>query len=206
MKILIIGFQRGGTTLLRRLFDAHPDVKYMLHEKRIMNRPNSVLRDVEGTWGEKVPWNSATGDEIITYVRKWLKLYGDEARILHIVRHPVDVGLSNQKLGWMSLQQAVNSCISSIPKVIKSLQGDRYKALTFEELVTDPKNVLKSLFTFCDIDDSDETLEYIASLKQDKLRYFDGINADRAFVYKKQDNLNCRIPNYKKLTQLIRRD
>jgi len=211
MKILIIGFQRGGTTLLRRLMHNHPDVQCMIHEKRILNRKDngeSLLNDLDidktGNWGEKVPWNSSDGSEIIIYGKKWLEEFGDEARIVHIVRHPVDSGLSNQRLGWMQLNRAVDNAQKSIPLVINAFKNDnRYLAIAFEDLVTNPEKVLKKIFKFCVLNDDGASRD-ISNLKKKDLRYYDGIKASKAYEYKKVDNLNCKIPDYSKILELIK--
>ncbi len=57
--------------------------------------------------------------------------------------------------------------------------------VSFEDLVTDPKPILKEIFKFCKLSYSDEILDEVSSAKKDKLRYFDGINPDRAYAYKK---------------------
>jgi hypothetical protein len=210
MKILVIGFQRGGTTLLRRLLDNHPNIQCMIHEKRILSRKDSgtsLLKKLEidpnGNWGEKVPWNSGTGNEIIKYANKWLTKFGDEARVVHIVRHPVDSGLSNQRLGWMTLQDAVDRARKSIPLVIKAFKDDdRYLAVAFEELVTNPEEVLKKIFKFCGLSNGNAARD-VSNLKKDALRYYDGIKASKAYEYKKKKNLNCKIPDYNRILRMI---
>jgi len=115
MKILVIGFQRSGTTLLRRLIDLHPNVLWILHETRLLSKEgltnvNVISRYIKNNisnaesykfatilkknWGEKLPWYG-NGSNIIYYANKWSNIFRDESKIIHIVRHPIDVALSN---------------------------------------------------------------------------------------------------------------
>ena len=67
MKILIVGFQRSGTTLLRRILHSHPEVRRIFHEEFLLKKcptKDSLHRylmnyDIfpdEDNWGEKVPF------------------------------------------------------------------------------------------------------------------------------------------------------
>lgn len=203
MKILIIGFQRSGTTLIRRLFDIHPDVQRMVHERRVLNNKNLVKRirrerrlkivskdgfsidiNIDKNWGEKVPWVS-DGKDIIRYTNKWLEEFGEDARIIHITRHPKDVANSNKKKFNVSNTESLQK--SSMSNVRNVLSNDsRYIEVTFEDLVTKPRRTLKGLFKFCKLKHTESVLNEVASAKKDKLRYFDGINPDRAFAFKKK--------------------
>lgn len=115
MKILVVGFQRSGTTLLRNVMENHPDVQKMFHEKFLLKYKNGQIKNMlaglgnpEGTWGEKVPYYTrrirrGVGMHVEEYCRRWFKMFKAEARVLHIVRHPLDVGLSSKKNLWNEL-------------------------------------------------------------------------------------------------------
>jgi len=199
MKILVIGFQRSGTTLLRRLFNIHPDIVCMLHEKKVLkNKINieTLLKgkttkfgvDINQTWGEKVPWFTKSGSDIVRYTKEWLSIFESDARIIHVTRHPQDVANSNYKTFKVkNKKQTMSNQEASLKRIRKEFSYDkRYMEITFEELVTEPRRVLTELFKFCKLDHSKKTIDKIASAKKDKLRYFDGINPDRAFAYRRE--------------------
>ncbi len=129
------------------------------------------------------------------YSKRWVAAFGKEARIIHIVRHPLDIAISNVKMK--------KSKAKSVPKLAKILQRvypnifeamrDRPDVLkkmmiiSFETLVTKPDESLMRIFKFCGLRTDDDIIKRIAGSKKKQLRYFDGINSDRAFAYKKED-------------------
>ena len=59
---------------------------------------NSDIDPDIDNWGEKVPYfPSARKYPIVKYCKEWNSFFGEKARILHIVRNPYDVALSNVK-------------------------------------------------------------------------------------------------------------
>lgn len=211
MKILVVGYQRSGTTLLRRLIGLHPDVVAMLHEKKILNRGSDKKKalayanrfskkcNLDNNWGEKVPFYGNAS--ILSYCKKWIKVFGDEARIVHIVRHPVDVAISNVKMKRSparSVEKAVKLYEKVYPKILKQTEQNdvlnkKTIVISFETLVTDPKKTMSKIFAFCKLRNDEKIIENISSAKKDALRYFDGINSDRAFSYKKSKHKDIKI-------------
>lgn len=223
MKILVVGYQRSGTTLLRRLIGLHPDVSAMIHEKKVLRHgkdKKSVLKYVKrisksckenNNWGEKVPFYGNAS--ILSYCKKWINIFGDEARVVHIVRHPVDVAISNVKMKKSparSVDKAVNLYNKVYPKILKKIEEtDEFRKKTivvsFETLVTNPKEVLTDIFAFCKLRNDEKIIEVISSAKKDSLRYFDGINSDRAFSYKKSEHKDIKVnyDNVRKYERII---
>jgi hypothetical protein len=198
-KILIIGFQRSGTSLLRRIVDYHPDIKHCIHEKRVLNKPNvnkaitKAVKDKLGLdidiendhWGEKVPWYS-NGSEIISYTKKWLSRFGEEALVIHIRRHPIDVAISNVKKVGGHRRSTIKMHKDSTSKVNDIFKNDhRYTTIRFEDLVTNPLETVKKVFKFCKLDYSDNLVKEVIAPGRERWKHFDDIHADRAFAHRK---------------------
>lgn len=90
--ILIIGFQRSGTTLLRRLVSMHPDLSYnLMHETWALNTvatPEEALdkiRDGDSCIeaGEKLAYINP--DPMLRYMHKW-RGFWPGSLVIHIVR------------------------------------------------------------------------------------------------------------------------
>jgi hypothetical protein len=223
MKILVVGYQRSGTTLLRRLIQLHPDIVSMIHEKKLLKYgkdKKKVLQNakryskkctLDNNWGEKVPFYGNAS--ILSYCKKWIDIFGDEARIVHIVRHPVDVAISNVKMKRSpakSVDKGVKLYEKVYPKILKTIEDTdvlRKKTIviSFETLVTEPKKTMAKVFAFCKLRNDKKIIETVSSAKKDKLRYFDGINSDRAFSYEKTEHKNIKVDydNVRKYEEII---
>jgi len=86
MRILITGFQRSGTTLLRRLVTMHPKVRSIMHEEFLLVKhsdASSVQRFVknrkikpEENWGDKTPYYpNIRRIPVKTYFEKWVDIF-----------------------------------------------------------------------------------------------------------------------------------
>lgn len=160
-RIFVIGFQRSGTTITRKLIERHSDVTYIFHERRIINKPRlSVVRDKykDCVWGDKVPWNSGSGQEVISQAKKWAKVFGDRHRIIHVMRNPEGVKQSNSKLGWISRSEAERRIVPSVKNVHNKLKHLNYMAFRLEDLTNNPHKILEELYKFCNLKVSDEII------------------------------------------------
>lgn len=105
MKILIIGFPRSGTSLMKRIIMRHPDVEKIFFEANLMkrigtNRENTlnILLPPKKNVGEKVIYEKGimgtkrSGSPTpVEYCQRWNNRFKKEARIIQIIRHPYDV-------------------------------------------------------------------------------------------------------------------
>lgn len=199
MQILIIGFQRSGTTLLRRILSVHPHIKAMWHENFLLTKykdKESLLRVVKSrgvsptvdNWGEKCPYYPAIRKTpVMKYCKTWTEYFGDTSRILHIVRHPIDVSLSvkakmkGKKGGSFdhSLNLYKNRMRAYVPKIKNMKNAYTFK---YEDMLMNPDEVIPQIFEFCNLDKSINFREALSKIKNPRYR---SINPSRAFAHKK---------------------
>ncbi len=224
MKILIVGYQRSGTTMLRRLLIQHPEIQHIFHEKRIIKGIDSKQllyqkfkqnKWFEGTnpdtvhWGDKVPFYCVEPMKMLGYCTKWLQMFKDDSRIVHVIRHPLSVAHSNIKS--VSRCKVYDTHLHHYgilyPEVLKLSNANKLLRkntfiISFESLVQDPFDSMTQMFKFLKMDHSKPTITKISNVKKSQMRYFDGINKDRAFAFKKEVDMNKitkEIPNYDKI-------
>lgn len=143
----------------------------------------------KSNWGEKIPYRNYIIKKgmhipIIAYCQKWNDYFLPDARILHIVRHPIDVGLSTKKIGYTrGIAKPIKEYKNVGPRVIKELKiFDNFMHVKYEDLVIRPVKTLKQIFRFCNLDDSDEAIKVV--LHSD-VHAFGFVNKKRAFNYKR---------------------
>ena len=197
MKILIIGFQRSGTTLMRRIIDGHPEVKKIFHENFLLRKyqtKEALMMAIERTrfdpindnWGEKTPfYPTIRRIPVLKYCNTWNEYFGDESRILHIVRHPVDVAssiLKKRKRGIIgSLNLYCNNMVTIIPGVKKIKNTFTFK---YEDMLLNPDEILPNIFEFCGLRSDINFRQYLKKIKKTKYQTLD---ASRVFAYKNKN-------------------
>jgi len=104
MKVLIVGIGRSGTTMTYRLFRSHPEIKGALLEQCILllvkNRKQlenkypcfkkSCCEKINYTRDKIRKPHIEVEETIYDYCNLWLDWFKDEARIVNIIRHPLD--------------------------------------------------------------------------------------------------------------------
>jgi hypothetical protein len=177
-RILVVGFPRSGTSLTLRILQNNPLVRKLFFERFILfnqkeKRFYSGLefsrlysKVVNDTFAEKIIWERkyqgkayvAANISCIDYCNRWNQLFGEEARILNIVRHPVDSWNSLVKLrkkqgrmDKLNLEfQLYSECavelFTEIPK-IKNCMSFKY-----EDLICNSNDMIKRIYEFCNID------------------------------------------------------
>lgn len=217
MKIFITGFRHSGTTMTHQLIKAHPDVGWIENELNyieydkpkkwvLMMAKKRVSELKKYSWGEKIPWGSRETDRdgslTINTSKKWLKFFGKEARVLQILRHPLDISLSSYPLDVKRKKVAkdqLDFALSSIPKVIDFMNKDkRCAVVVYEGLVMYPEQSLKKIFEFLNLR---VNKKIIRNVMNTELK-FGKINSDRAFAYRKL-NLDIKL-DYDKLIGRIK--
>ena len=203
--------------MVHQLIKAHPQVGWIENEEGyieydkpkewlLMMAKKSVPDLKRYSWGEKLPWGTREEDKdgkrIIKDSRRWLKIFGNQARVLQVLRHPIDVSLSSYPLDIQRTTVAEDQLkfsLNSIPKVINFINKDsRCGVIIFEELVMNPRQKLADLFQFLNLASSEKIIEKVmkTNLK------FGKINPHRAFVYRRL-NIDIEV-DYDILTRRIK--
>lgn len=196
-KILIIGFQRSGTTLLRRLINAHPSIYVVLHETWVMSRDNAtegILHSGEAA-GEKIVYIYRNVSAIKDYMRTWRGTFRKDSRVINIVRHPLDVALSNMKLEWMkSLDFALQNQYDAL---VAMLEVKNIYHVKYEDIVLTPHYELTKIFKYCDLSTSDKLIDVILENGFRNLEVYGHspkLNKDRVFAYRSLDKIRSMSP------------
>ena len=205
----------SGTTMLHQLIKAHPQVGWIENEECYIeyDKPKEWVlmfakKKVENlkthAWGEKIPWghreSDAKGKRIIKIISKWLEYFPHQARVLHILRHPLDVALSGQ--GSNLVLPDFEKIIDSVPNVIDFINkcGKTCATVVYEDLLTNPHSHLRNIFDFLNLASSNKIIKTVMSNPSLK---FEGINANRAFAHRLK-NIDLKI-DYKVFTDPIER-
>ncbi len=198
MKILIIGFQRSGTTLMRRIVQGHPDIKRIFHEsfflkkyltkqellKFISKKNINVKKD---NWGEKVPfYPNFQKYPTLKYCDTWNEWFGDDSRILHIIRHPVDIAFSVvNKYKNKNFDMPINLYRTKMVKYIPliSLKKNTF-TFKYEDLLMNSDILLPKIFEFCKVDKDVDFRKYLLTIPNSK---YTKLDQSRVFAYKKKE-------------------
>lgn len=196
VKLLITGYMHSGTTMLMSLINAHPQVGCIEFEQGyveyydkprewvLIQASRKVPELKKYVWGDKLPWglksHEKKGIRSIKFSRRWLKLFKKQARILHILRHPIDVALSGA--GKKPREKNLNDIMSSVLPYIDFLnENKRCATIVYEELVYNPEIYLPKIFEFINVKVTDKIINKVINTQLK----FGKINADRAYSYKK---------------------
>lgn len=185
MKILVVGFPRSGTSLTYRIFKKHPDVKQMIFERWMLKQADtkqqliSLYPFFNSTCGEKVIWAKRvtgkigkTKNDIIDYCNQWNDWFGNEARIVQIIRHPFDslnsLVISKKRLprgpSFENVYREYLKCAGIFVDGIRSIPN--CMTIKYESLITDSDSVIKKLYSHCNID---PTFQYPEKMKQKRV-------------------------------------
>ena len=198
-KILITGYRHSGTTMLMQLLRSHPQVGWIEFEESyiefdkprewVLMMARKKVPDLKKyAWGEKIPWGNRKSDKdgkrAIEFSRKWLKYFKGEARVLHILRHPIDTILSGRGSSIQVPKKEFNHLVNTLEKYIDFVNySKRTQTIVYENLVLEPKKYLSEIFNFLGLNNNKKIVDKVANsdLK------FGKINSDRAYAYRKKD-------------------
>jgi len=208
-RIFVTGFQRSGTTLLRRLIQFHPEIRKMAHEATILANEDRFKKYTidknmtdNNSWGEKVPFYTSNikrgfNKSIVEYCKSWNNKFKEKSKIIHILRHPYDVSISNQnKYKGLKIEKTLKLYSKIMPKIITDIYnlGNCY-IIKYEDLLFNPEIELYNIFSFCEIDNSAESINKVINSYSEEVSKFEGnINKKRAFNYKRSEiNFNYKF-------------
>jgi len=213
--ILILGYERSGTTLLRRLVSMHPNLEYeLIHERfdillscksrkdayRKLTYPATQAGKKTGSImsvkaGKKIPYLDSTKAK--QSINKFEKLFG-KFYIIHIVRNPIDVISSQIKTFNRKIKKCVNNYNESVVKIRKYVKSKGGIEIAFEDLVSNATVKVNKLYRWMgDFDKNDEYIQKVIATRDPwiydgrimpGLRYFDSIqnNKSKNILNKKQ--------------------
>lgn len=199
MNILITGMQRSGTTLLRRIFSIHPQVKKVFHEsfflakfktsKSLYIHLNTCgINPKKQIWGEKCPYfpNIRTV-KVEDYCRILHERYPKKFRAIHIVRHPIDIANSNvAKFKHINnIKVPIRMYKNIIPRIIPALIKMPYVIqIKYEQLLLEPDIVIPKIYEFCNLNSN---IDFRNNLKKVENKKYQEIDPSRAFAYLKSE-------------------
>ncbi|MCD6435596.1 MAG: sulfotransferase [Clostridiales bacterium] len=200
--ILILGYERSGTTLLRRIVSMHPDLEYdIVHEQKeklfksktkedsirrltIKSKQNGVFTGAISSIlsGQKIPYLDFK--TVKKSVDKFSQLF-EEYWIIHILRNKDDAIKSQIK----TFKRDKNICIrnyKSVPLVMDFLKKqNNVLFFNFEDLLSDSFDNIKLIYEWMgDFNEDDLFLNKVISTKEQwnykgrvmcGLRYFSDI-------------------------------
>jgi hypothetical protein len=178
LKILITGYSRSGTTLVRKLVAAHHHVAGILHETMILVANRGVigktmygwqggepitlssvgnLQDIN--WGEKILYDYPCIDggvvDALDYCLFWNECFQDESKIVNVLRYPFDVVLSSMKKRKSSIEKALGIYKHWMPWMAQEVNSlGNSVTIKFEDLLYEPLSTLEKVFDHCHLDSS----------------------------------------------------
>jgi len=191
MRILVVGFPRSGTSLTCRMFERHPEVQKMFFEKWVIKKSKTLeefysrfpmFRNKKLTYGEKVICEKRvtgkigkTNQTIVDYCLKWNDWFGRDARIIQIVRYPIDalnsLVVSKKRFPrGPGFNTVYREYLNYIPKyIIEISKIENCKTIKYEDLLAEPKKIITDLYKHCNLDPKYQFKERIK--KEKAFRY-----------------------------------
>ena len=165
MKILVVGFPRSGTTLTYRIFKTHPQVTNMVFEKRLLLNKHLMKSFTPGRiCGEKVIYAKRVMGKIgkskyniVDYCNDWNKTFKKKARIIQIIRYPLDslnslVISKKRHPRGPSAPKVYKEYLKYIPQYTLEIAAlDNCLTIKYEDLVNNPDEIISKLYKHCNL-------------------------------------------------------
>jgi hypothetical protein len=173
-RILVVGFPRSGTTLTYSIFKNHPEVGVFLFEKWLLNKCKTVegaekkhpfFRNQTKACGAKVIYAKQvigklgkSTQTVVDYCEKWNRFFGDQSRIVQIVRHPCDslnsLVQSKKRLPRGPVFESVyEQYLKFIPDyTLQIAELPNVFTFKYEDLILNHKETLKKILEHCGLD------------------------------------------------------
>lgn len=181
VKLLITGFKHSGTTMMMQLLNAHPQVARIENEKGFIQYDHSKqwIRSMASincpdpkkyVCGDKLPWETRPEDfkaeRAINFSNKWLKVFGNDARIICMLRHPLDTSLSRYPFqsndSLKKDEKMYEYFTKSVPIYLSWLNSkDKCAIVVYEELLKNPIIFLQRIFKFLKIQNNRKIINKI---------------------------------------------
>jgi hypothetical protein len=154
--------------------------------------------------GEKVIWEKRvmgkTGrstETIIDYCLKWNSIFGDESKIIQIVRHPLDslnsLVLSKKRLPrGPTFEVVYEEYLEYVVQFVNGIKSiENCLTIQYENLILKPKEIIKKLYQHCNIDD-----KFLPNIKMRENRIFNYETKNLLFNYDKRlNNIILQLSN-----------
>jgi tetratricopeptide (TPR) repeat protein len=178
--IFVVGLIRSGTTLMEQLLSAHPEVSgageltYWIrngyaaldatHQRVDAENARRVATEYLRLLGQFAPEGRHVVDKMPTnyWMAGFIHACLPNARIVHMLRDPVDVALSiwmtylGKPPDYVNDRNAIVHAIRLHDRLQRHWQSvlpaDRYMAVRYEDLTREPEPVMRRVLTFCDLE------------------------------------------------------
>ena len=185
LPIFITGFERSGTTLLRRIISMHPALEYeLIHEKKrllkyktaedaVENYRMSVLQGGKITGatasivsGEKIPYR----DDLVfimKYVERWKEFWPD-AIIIHIDRDVEAMAKSAKRVFNRNVEETIRTAWENVYKVKRFLDTHTNVIwVAYENILANPYYFVKNLYSVMgDFNENDNYIHKVVTNKE----------------------------------------
>ncbi|MBT9569022.1 MAG: sulfotransferase [Thiobacillus sp.] len=200
MPVFIVGFPRSGTTLLEQMLGCHPSIVACGELQTVLENPESSdFLDALDALDDDTRLNTvaalrqkylavlhggAKPDGAVRYATDKLplnmmrigliRLLFPEAKIIHVLRHPLDAVLSAYFTPFlfgnewsMRLLDTAQMFVQTWHHVeaMKTLPGLRFTRVRYEDLVTAPERALRQILEFLDLPWSAACLDFHKSTR-----------------------------------------